>query len=126
MKTFIQTACIFIVIVLTIMFMGSQFSNAAVDTELESALDTALEHALYSVTTDRTYTIEDTDQLAADIMHELFASCNTKADYTIAFNVLDSENGLIDVQVTQKVKSFPLIETEVVCRKTILLDDSTE
>lgn len=91
-------------------------------TELENTLDSAVEHALYVAMADNVYTINDTDELAADVMHELFSSCNVKADYTIAFNVIDMENGLLDVQVTQKLKAFPMINSEIICRRTVILE----
>lgn len=126
MKTFIQSAGIFIIIVLTVFFMGSKFSSATSDTELQNSLDNAVEHALYVAMSDNAYTINNTDELAADVMHELFSSCNAKADYTIAFNVIDIDNGLLDVQVTQTIKSFPLIKSETVCRKTVILEAPAE
>ena len=126
LKTFVQAAGIFLLIVLTIIFMGTKFSRATSDTELQNTLDNAVEHALYVAKTDNYYTIENTEQLAADVIHELFVTCNAKADYTIAFNEIDIENGLVDVQVTQKIKSSPLIETEVVCRRTIILESSID
>lgn len=122
MKTFLQSAGIFILIVLTVIFMANKFSSATSDTELQNSLDKALEHALYVAMSENTYTINDTEELAADVMHELFTSCNAEADYTIVFNEIDIGDGLIDLQVTQTIKSFPLIKSEVVCRKTVILD----
>ena len=122
MKTFLQAAGIFLVFLLVMLIMAGSFSRAASDTELENTLDTALEHALYVAMSKNTYTIETKEELAADVIHELFTSCNVKAEYTIAFNVIDLDNGLVDVQVTQTIKSFPLIPSEVVCRRTIILE----
>lgn len=122
MKTFVQAAGIFLLVVVTFIFMAGWFSKTTSETELENALDVALEHALYVAMSDNVYTIDDTDQLAAAVMHELFATCNTKADYTIAFHIIDLDNGLIDVQVTQTVEVIPLIKSKVVCRRTIILD----
>lgn len=124
MKTFMQAAGLFIIIVLTVIFMANKFSSTTSDTELQNSLDNALEHALYVAMSDNTYTINDTDELAADVMHELFTTCNAKADYKIAFNKIDIEEGLVDVQVTQTIKSFPLIKSEVVCRRTVILEES--
>ena len=125
MKTFVQAAGIFLIIVLTIVFMATKFSGATSETELEAALDNALEHALYVSMSKNTYTINNEDEVAADVMHELFTSLNAKADYEIAFNVIDIENGIIDVQVTQTIKTFPLIKSKVSCRKTIILESAT-
>ena len=122
MKSFVQAAGIFLIFVLAIILMANIFSKSASDTELENALEKALEHSLYVAMTDNVYTIDDTDELAADVMHELFTTCNVKADYTIVFNVIDIENGLVDVEVTQVVQPFPLIKSEVKCRKTIILE----
>lgn len=122
MKTFLQSAGIFILIVLTVIFMANKFSSATSDTELQNTLDRALEHALYVAMSKNSYTINDTEELAADVMHELFTSCNAEGDYTIVFNEIDIDNGLIDLQVTQTIKTFPLIKSEVVCRKTVILD----
>lgn len=126
MKTFAQAALIFLLVVLTVIFMCHKFSSATSETELQNALDNAVEHALYVAMSDNFYTIENAEQLAADVMHELFVTCNAKAEYTFAFNEIDIVNGLVDLQVTQKIKSSPLIETEVVCRRTIILDSSVE
>lgn len=122
MKTFVQAAGIFLIFVLTVLIMAGQFSKSASDTELENSLEIALEHALYVAMSENSYTINDQKELAADVIHELFTTCDIEADYTIAFNVIDLENGLLDVQVTQTIHHFPLITSEVVCRKTILLD----
>lgn len=126
MKTFLQAAGIFLIVVLTVIFMANQFSSTTSDTELQNTLDNAVEHALYVAMSDNLYTIDNADELAADVMHELFTSCNAKADYTIAFNVIDIENGLVDVQVTQKIKPFPLISSEIECRRTVILEASAE
>lgn len=126
MKTFLQAAGIFIVIMLTVIFMANKFSSTTSDTELQNSLDRAVEHALYVAMSENTYTINDADELAADVMHELFTTCNVKADYTIAFNKIDIENGLVDVQVTQTIKTFPLIKSEVVCRQTVILEAAAE
>ena len=122
MKTFVQAAGIFLIFVLVIMFACGQFSYTASKIELENTLDDAVEHALYVAMSKKVYTIETKDELAADVIHELFTSCNIKADYTIAFNVIDIENGLVDVQVTQKTQAVPLIGSTAVCRKTIILE----
>ena len=124
MKTFAQASGIFFLILLTVIFMGSKFSSATSKVELQNSLDSAVEHALYVAMSDNVYTIADADELAADVMHELFVTCNAKADYTIAFNEIDIDEGLVDVQVTQIIKSSPLIETEVVCRRTVILEAS--
>lgn len=125
MKTFLQAAGLFLIIVFSILIMSGNFSKTTSDTELQNSLDNALEHALYVAMSNNVYTIETADELAADVMHELFTTCNVKADYTIAFNVIDIENGLVDVQVTQKMNSFPLINSEVVCRRTIILESAS-
>lgn len=124
MKTFIQAAGLFLIVILTILFMSNSFSKATMHTELENTLDTALEHSLYVAMSNNVYTIDDTDELAADVMHELFSSCNVKADYRIAFNVIDKDEGIVDVEVTQTFDTFPKIKTEIVCRRTIILETS--
>ena len=106
--------------------MLNKFSNTTSEAELQVTLDNAVEHALYVAMSDNLYTIENQEQLAADVMHELFSTCNVKADYTIAFNVIDIENGLVDVQVTQTFKASPFIKSKVVCRRTIVLDSEAE
>ena len=124
MKTFAQAAGIFLVFLLTIFLLAGYFSNTAMHTELENTLDNALEHALYVAMSDNVYTIDTKDKLAADVLHELFSSCNVKADYEVVFNVIDLEAGLLDVQVTQTFKRFALFKTEVVCRRTVILDSA--
>lgn len=127
MKTFIQAAGLFLIMVLTFLALAGLFSESASETELENTLDNALEHALYvAMSGDKVYTISNQEELAADVMHELFATSNVKADYDIAFHVIDLQNGLIDVQVTQTVKTSPFIKTEVVCRKTVILDSAAD
>ena len=126
MKTFIQAAGLFLVLIMTFMALAGLFTNSTSKTELENTLDTALEHALYVAMSNKVYTINNQEELAADVMHELFATCNVKADYEIAFHAIDLQNGLIDVQVTQTFKSFPLIKSQVVCRKTIILDAAVD
>ena len=126
LKTFVQAAGIFLLVILTIVFMANKFSSTTSDTELQTTLDNAVEHALYVAMSNNMYTIEDQDQLAADVMHELFSTCNVKADYTIAFNVIDIENGLVDVQVTQSFKSSNILKSDVVCRRTIILDSPAD
>lgn len=127
MKTFLQAAGIFLVFVIGMLIIAGQLSSSVSNTELENTLEMSLEHALYVAMSENSYTINDQDELAADVIHELFSSCDIKADYTIAFNVIDLENGLVDVQVTQIMENefIPLIKSEVVCRKTILLDVET-
>lgn len=126
MKTFLQAMGIFLVIVLTILSLAGVVSESISRAELENTLDAALEHSLYVAMSDNVYTIHDQEELAADVMHELFASCNTRGDYEIAFHVIDLQNGLLDVQVTQTVQTSPFIKSEVVCRKTIILDAVAE
>lgn len=123
MKTFVQAAGIFIIIVLTIFFMSGKFSSTTSEVELQNTLDNAVDHALYVAMSGNEYTIDSKDELAADIMHELFTTCNVKANYKIAFNVIDLEHGLVDVQVTQKVYVSPLMHSEVTCRRTIILEE---
>lgn len=122
MKTFVQSAGIFILIILTIFFMSGKFSSTSSEIELQNALDDAVDHALYTAMSGNVYTIDSKDELAADVMHELFTSCNVKADYKITFNVIDLENGMVDVQVTQTVYVSPLIHSEVTCRRTVILE----
>lgn len=126
MKTFVQAALIFLLIVLTLFFMVQKFSAATLETELQNSLDKALEHALTVALENNVYTIETKEELAADVMYELFTTCNAKADYKIVFNEIDIKNGLVDVQVTQTIKFSPLIKTEVTCRRTILLEESKD
>ena len=125
MKTFIQAAGIFILIILTIFFMSGKFSSTTSETELQATLDKAVDHALYVAMTENVYTIDSKDELAADVMHELFTTCNTKAKYEIAFNEIDLENGLVDVQVTQTVYVSPLMHSEVTCRRTVIFEEFT-
>lgn len=122
MKTFLQAAGIFLVIAMTILTLAGLVSESITKTELENTLDSALEHSLYVAMSNNVYTIHDQEELAADVLHELFASCNTRGDYEIAFHVIDLQNGLLDVQVTQTVETTPFIKSEVVCRRTIILD----
>lgn len=124
MKTFAQVAGIFLIIVLTIVFMANKMTSTTSDTELEAALDQAVEHALYVAMTDNTYSIDDTEKFAADVMVELFATSNTTADFTFKFNHIDIENGLVDFEVTQKVKVNSLIKSDITCRKTVILEES--
>ena len=114
------------IVVLSIIFMANKFGVATSDTELQNTLDKAVEHALYTATSNNIYTINDEEEFAADVMHELLSSCNTKADYTIVFKEIDLENGLVDIQVTQKLKSPLYVGSEVVCRRTIILDTVME
>ena len=123
MKTFVQSAGIFILIILTIFFMSGKFSSTTSETELQNVLDKAVDHALYVAMSGNVYTIETKDELAADIMHELFTNCNIKADYKVAFNVIDLENGMVDVQVTQTVYVSPLMHSEITCRRTVILEE---
>lgn len=122
MKTFVQAAGIFLLIVLTIFFISYKFSVATTENELQNTLDNALEHALYTAMSKNTYTIDSREELAADVMHELFTTCNAEADYKIVFNVIDIDNGLVDVQVTQTIKFSGLIKSQVTCRRTIILE----
>lgn len=122
MKTFVQAAGIFLLIVLTIFFMSYKFSVATTETELQNTLDNAVEHALYVAMSKNIYTIDSKEELAADVMYELFSTCNAKADYEIVFNVIDIDNGLVDVQVTQTIRFSGLIKSEVTCRRTIILE----
>lgn len=124
MKTFLQAAGIFIIIVLTVIFMANSFSETTSDIELQNSLNSALEHSLYVAMSKNTYTIDDTEELAADVIHELFTTCNAKADYKIVFNEIDIDNGLVDVEVTQTIKTFPLIKSEVTCHQTVILEAS--
>lgn len=126
MKTFVQSAGILILIILTIFFMSGKFSSTTSETELQNVLDEAVDHALYVAMSGNVYTIDSRDELAADIMHELFTNCNIKADYKITFNVIDLDNGMVDVQVTQTVYVSPLMHSEVTCRRTIILEEPAD
>lgn len=126
MKTFVQSAGILILIILTIFFMSGKFSSTTSEIELQNSLDEAVDHALYVAMSKNVYSIDTKDELAADIMHELFTTCNVKADYEIAFNVIDLENGLVDVQVTQSVYVSPLMHSEVICRRTVILEEPAQ
>jgi len=126
MKTFVQSAGIFILILLTIFFMSGKFASTTSETELQNTLDSAVDHALYVAMSNNVYTIDSKDELAADIMHDLFTTCNTKANYKIIFNVIDLEHGMVDVQVTQSVYVSPLMHSEVTCRRTVILEESAD
>lgn len=126
MKTFIQAAGIFLIFVLTLLFVINIFGHTTSDTELNNSLDRALEHALYNVTSEKIYTVNDTEELAADVIYELVTSSNIDAEYSIKMGALNKEEGLIDVEVTQKVKGSKLINSEATCRRTVILAVSDE
>ena len=122
MKTAVQTAAIFMMLILVVALTANQFGNTTSNSELESSLDNAMEHALYVALSKNNYTIDSKEMLASDVLHELMATCNVKADYTVSFHEIDRENGLLDMCVTQDVHTSPLVHSKVSCRKTLIFE----
>lgn len=126
MKNAILGLGLAVMAVITALILFTVYGQNTRQNELDEALSTAVEQSLENLKIDKHYTIEDKDELIADLNQNLILSLESDSEVVVKVLAVDMERGLIDVEVTETFKQPNKTTGRAVCRKTIVVDEFQE
>jgi hypothetical protein len=123
MRVAITSAVISICMVLTIALIMTINNSMVRKNEIEETLSVAMDSAMDSLKySNNGYAINDYESLISDLNQNILLQVTSNSDITIKVLYTDLENGIIDVEATQKYK-WAGKDKEISVRKTIILDE---
>ena len=123
MRVAIVSAVISVCMVLTVALIMTINNSMIRKNEIEETLSVAMDSAMDSLRySDGGYAINDYESLISDLNQNILLQVTSNSDITIKVLYTDLENGIIDIEATQKYKWAGKTK-EISVRKTIILDE---
>ena len=110
------------IMILSISIIFTVDEKSVRDNEVSSALEAALTESLNTLDKSK-YTIEDTEQLAADIVQGIVSQINSDSEITLHFLDIDKEKGIISLEVVENFKYSTNKSGVVSSVRTIILEE---
>ena len=108
--------------VITLMIIMTTDGRSHHSMELKNNLPSVMEETLYNMAVSKNYSIQDSNELIADLTEHLIIALDAPCDLTIDVLACDKEKGLLSIRVTSSF-SHPNGEPgSVFCERTVILD----
>ena len=108
--------------VLTLMIVMTTDGRSHHSMELNNNLPSVMEETLYNMAVSQNYTIQDANELIADLSEHLIVTLDAPCDLTLDVLACDKEMGLLSIRATAAF-SHPNGEPGTVsCERTVILD----
>lgn len=122
MKNVIIAFGMVVILILTVFVSLTIYSNNSRQNEVEEALTVAVEQALENLMVDQQYTIADTKEFIADFVQRLVVGLDSESEITVNILAVDTEKGLLDVEVVETYRQVNGTTGTASYRKTVILD----
>lgn len=122
MKTTIYGIVNWAIMVITIVIVLFICNNHSRSVNLQDNLQEAVESSLNTAMCNKNYTIDDADELIADMIEGIAMYLNDSDKIDVTVKNVDMEKGLLSVVVTEHYTSVKDKVTDISCEKTVLLD----
>ena len=127
MKTAMFGCVNFIITVMTIVCVlhvcNFHFRANNLQDNLQGAMEASLRMALYQ--DDAGYTIENSDELVADVVEGVALYLANESALTVVVNEVNIATGLLSMTITEHYVSPSGKTTDIVCTQTVLLEKYT-
>ena len=120
-KIVLYSFCIVMLVITIVTAMIIHGKNARMD-EVQQGLDEAVEATISALFENRTYTVADEKEFAADFMQGLMANLNSTSDVTVNILKADKEKGLLSVEVVESYAHPGGRTGTVSCVRTVIFD----
>lgn len=90
--------------------------------ELDKSLTNAIEQTMEVIYLEKSYTVANKDELAADLTGNLLTQLSSDSNIEIKILNVDFVNGCLDVQAIEKFKYFTGKEGIIEIRKTVIFE----
>lgn len=90
--------------------------------EIEESLSIAIDQSMNSLAVEKQYASGDEDTLISDLLQRIILQINSDGDINVNILKIDTEEGLLDIEVTETYKVAGK-EKSVSVRRTMILDD---
>lgn len=126
MKAAIIGVATTMIILVTCIIIMSVSGRDARRSELEESLTNAIEQTMQVSYLEKTYSIENEEELIADFTGNFFSQIASDSDISIEILNVDFNNGCMDVQATEKFKYFTGKTGEIKIRKTVIFEQYSD
>ena len=126
MKNVIIALGVGLMSVLTILILFTVYGQNTRQNELEDTVSAAVEQTLKNYKISKHYDVKDVNELIADLNQNLILSVESDSELEVRVLAVDTEKGLIDIEVTEDYVQPNKTRGKAVCRKTIVVDEYAE
>ncbi|MCI8964080.1 MAG: hypothetical protein HFG37_10290 [Eubacterium sp.] len=90
--------------------------------ELEDSLAVSVSQTMKEVMEQESYGIQDKNEFIAAFLQALVMRTNSDVDMTVNVISADVEQGLMDIEVTEKITFLNMKEKEIKVRRTVIFE----
>lgn len=90
--------------------------------ELEDSLAVSVSQTMKEVMEQESYGIQNKNEFIAAFLQALIMRTNSDVDMTVNVISVDMENGLLDIEVKEKVSILNIYEKEIAVRRTVIFE----
>lgn len=123
MKNVIISIGLVLITIITTLILLTVYGQNTRQNELDDALSSSVEQSLDNLKISKTYTINDTDEFIADFMQNLVVQIESDSELEVNVLSVDTEKGLLDVEVVETFRQPNGTKGTVSCRKTVILEE---
>lgn len=110
------------IIIVAVMILFSVHSESARKSEIRTNLTKNVEDALRATKTKDSYTISDTHEFVSDFAQNLLSNIDSDGEIDIKVISIDTNNGMVDLEVTESFKYPNGRNKKISVRKTVIID----
>lgn len=96
--------------------------KTAVLQELEDSLAVSVSQTMKEVMEQESYGIQDKNEFIATFLQALVMKTNSDVDMTVNVISADMEQGLMDIEVTERISFLNMKEREIKVRRTVIFE----
>lgn len=112
-----------LITVVVILILFTIYGQNTRQNEVEEALAVAVEQTLDNLKISKNYEVDDKDEFVADLMQNLVLAIESDSELEVNVLSVDTEKGLLDVEVVEKFKQPNGSTGEANYRKTVILEE---
>lgn len=90
--------------------------------ELEDSLAVSVSQTMKEVMEQESYGIENKNEFIAAFLQALIMRTNSDVDMTVNVISADMENGLLDIEVRERVSFLNMYDQEIAVRRTVIFE----
>ncbi len=115
---------VFAIAFITLLIVMTITTKSHVESSVSRELSTAVTSALRNATYGKHHTVNNNEELMADIVASILEKTGSSADVEVDFKTVDIENGIVAVSVTQEYTKLNGKKDIVTCDKCVVLEES--
>ena len=122
MKNIVLMITSVIIGILTLMIVMTIEGRSHHSMELKNNLSSVMEETLYNMAVSKNYSIQDANELIADLTEHLIIVLDAPCDLTLDVLACDKEKGLLSIRATSSFLHPNEKSGTVSCERTVILD----